>query len=202
MPYPSQGVFILDNAKRLNITLLKKGGYISPGHRTEGAVSWSKNFNINAVVEMKKAEGILIIEYNINGLPYSYHIDIISRVSNLDGKSLMWLFVCPFTNQTCRKLYFDGRHFKHRSGIAGVYDIQTKSKQSRESDALFSCLLGPNDIYKQLQQKHLKKNYKGGLTKKYSKLLKWKHRIDKITAADVEFLLVMGYFPHDAGRNR
>jgi hypothetical protein len=195
MPYPLQAIFRFDNAKTLNAAVLRKLAMIKPGYNTEGVISWGNKFKVNAAVTARKDYGTLTLSYSIDNELINETIEITTRISNLDGKSLIWQFICPFTNKISRKLYFNGTHFVNRSSIEGMYDVQTQSKKARETDELYSYLLGNNDIYTQLAQKHLKKTYNGKTTKKYKRLMYWKNRIDKITAYQMEFLYVYGYLP-------
>jgi hypothetical protein len=196
MPYPLQAIFRFDNAKTLNAAVLRKLVMIKPGYKTEGVISWGNSFKVNAAVTTRKDYGTLTLSYIIDNKPITAAIEITSRISNLDGKSLIWQFICPFTNKISRKLYFNGTHFVNRSSIKdGMYNIQTQSKKARETEELYSYLLGDNDIYTQLAQRHLKKTYNGKTTKRYSKLMYWKNRIDKITAYQMEFLYLYGYLP-------
>jgi len=194
MAYPSQGKRIIDETKRLNMSLLAKMGYVHPGFKTSGVIEWSENFKIHAVIGIRKSEtvGFMQLDYTCNGESVQYNVNLVARQSNLGNESLIWYFICPSTMKLCRKLYFNGRLFVHQTEIEGLYACQALSKKERDMDKLISYLLGPNDIYSQLHQKHLKRFYRGKMTKKYKNLVKWKRRVDLITAADVERLLITG----------
>jgi hypothetical protein len=196
MAYPQQGRVVIDETRRLNMARLVQMGYMQPGHKVKGVLEWSENFKIGAWVGIRKSEvtGIMVLEYTCKGEDIIYHVDIVSRRSNLPNRALIWYFVCPSTDKVCRKLFFNGRVFVHQSALQGLYQCQTLSRKMRDSDKLFEYLLGPNDIYKQLQQKHLKRFYRGKMTKKYQKLIKWKRRVDQIRPADIERLLITGSF--------
>ncbi|MDN3585605.1 hypothetical protein QWY86_02930 [Pedobacter aquatilis] len=200
MPYPTQGRTIFDDVKRLNMSRLIEGGYIDPGKQAKGNLVWSENFKMRAKVGVHSLKsiaagtGLVELIYTCNGEPINYFIDVVSKKSNLANGGLIWYFVCPQTDKLARKLYFNGRVFIHQSAIDGIYRTQTLSHKSWDMDKLFGYLLGPNDVYKQLSEKHLKKFYKGSITKKYKKLLIWKSRVDRITHEDVERLLITGSF--------
>jgi hypothetical protein len=194
MAYPYQGRTIIDETKRLSMSILIQLGYVKPGVKASGVLQWSENFKLNAMVGIKKGDdfGYLRLNYVCNGGEVESYFDLVSRKSNLPNSALIWYFVCPSTEKLCRKIYFNGRVFVHQSAIDGLYQSQTLSRKARQMDKLFGFLLGPNDIYQQLTKKHLKRYYKGEPTKKINYLLKWKRRIDQITPGDIERLVITG----------
>jgi hypothetical protein len=198
MPYNYQGVFDIDGAKRIDITRLKRIGLIKPGFKCSGPVEWNEKFKINIEVGIRSSDSItgkMRLSYNCGGEGIDYVVDLVSRRSNLGTKSIMWLMICPFTFKVCRKLYFNGTHFVHRDHVRGMYRIQMMSRKARESEQLLSYLLGPTQIYDEIQKKHLKKYYRGVPTKRFKKLLSWKERIDNISARDIEWLYITGSLP-------
>jgi hypothetical protein len=200
MPYHFQGRTIIDETKRLSIKILKQEGFISPGHMMSGPLEWSETFKMDAKVGIHSmrhpnaGQGHITLSYSIRGQPYEHRIEITSRSSNLGNKAPIWFFICPASKKLCRKLYFNGVRFVHQSKIDGLYTSQTQSKKARALDKLLSHVLGDNNVYAQLTQKHLKKIYRGKFTRKYTKLMKLEERVSHITSDDINRLFITGSF--------
>lgn len=106
------------------------------------------------------------------------------------GVGEMWFFKCPKTGKLCRKLFSIGGYFLHREAFKGVfYEKQIQSKQMRYLEKHFRSYFGSDHLYDQLSKKHLKKTYAGKTTKKYSKLLKEKQRVDSIDPREIRMLI-------------
>lgn len=109
---------------------------------------------------MKPHKEQVILEFiDFNDEKVEKTIYLTSKASNL-GKGLVWFFICPYTDATCRNFIFINNRFMHRSNVMNAMNgTQVESKYWRK---LFQ--LQPN-ISK--TQKVLDKSY----TKHYKKFL-------------------------------
>jgi hypothetical protein len=122
--------------------------------------------------------------------PIKYRVQLISKLSNL-GKGYVWYFVCPKTNKRCRKLYLADTYFYHRLAFNGcMYEKQTQSKKSRYFDKTLGAYFKSDDLYSELNKKHLKKNYAGKPTKKYLKLTRQIQKAESISYQEIERAMI------------
>jgi hypothetical protein len=178
--------------KTLDIALLKKHGYLKPGQKQSGVVTWSncygKTGNIAITVEITFASGCLQLDYTSNGKPINYKIELVTMPSNL-GKGLVWYFLCPKTAKHCRKLHMVGGYLYHRLAFTNfLYDKQTESSKQRFTGKLFDKWDNADKAIKKINSKHFKKQYKGNYTKAYLNCLK---KIDQGQGITLNALLTM-----------
>jgi hypothetical protein len=175
MPKPSTMPFIIDKAKEISITSLKKWNYLKPNIKKNGSIKWKINgietSSCTIAIFMNESRGMLTLIYTSNEIKYNYNIEIISKTSNL-GKGKVFSFVCPFTYKVCRKLHLYNGRFIHRSVIiGGMYSKQIQTKNWRQMENIYRTYFDKEEYYDILYSKHFKKFYNGVPTKKYLKVI-------------------------------
>jgi hypothetical protein len=180
---------LYDECKAISISDLKRWGYLEPGHRQSGILTWScqgrQTGFIRAIVHMQNSGPYLELDYKCDGNPVNYRIQIVSVPSNI-GKGIVWYFVCPYTRKRCRKLYMVQTYFYHREAFkGGLYEKQTYSHRGRKFNKSFEDLLGVDKVYEQIYSKYFKPQYAGKPTKRYLKLLRRIQVAGSISANDV-----------------
>jgi predicted MPP superfamily phosphohydrolase len=167
---------LYNEALTVNITKLKKWGYLEPEKMFEATLYWSIDgeqiASISIITNNEKPHSYVELSYNSNGKPRKYKVQIVSIPSNL-GKGKVLYFICPQTKKRCRKLYLIGGYFLHRDAFNGcMYKSQTQSKQYRELDKTLGAYFISDNLYSELYKKNFKKSYAGKPTKKYLKLMR------------------------------
>ena len=116
MPKPHTFPILYDEVKTVEISFLKKHGYLNPSHIKRGAISWSRygeeTGSISITVDTKSVEPHVVFDYKYNGEPVKYKVFLHKTQSNL-GKGEMFCFRCPKTHKYCRKLYLVDTLFLH-----------------------------------------------------------------------------------------
>lgn len=193
MPKPATYPYLFDEALQMNVTKLKKWGYLEPGHVLSATLRWGNNENlrgsISITVNTKAQRPFIELDYKFRDEPRKYHVYLTTKPSNL-GNGNIWYFICPATGKLCRKLYCLGGYFLHREAFKGyMYESQIFSKKWREMDKLYSAFFNER-IYEQIYKKHLKKTYAGKPTKKYAKLMIELAKAERISVDDIERLMI------------
>jgi hypothetical protein len=166
---------LFDDCKTVSITKLKACGYLQICTQQWGNITWSRNEQQTAAISFSiiidRNWGMLTFDYNCDKEPIKYHVDIISKRSNL-GNGLLWFFVCPKTGKHCRILHLASKHFLHRTAFKSyMYEVQTMSKNTRGlTKTLYKSLIDEK-YYEEMYSKHFKKYYNGKPTKRYLSLL-------------------------------
>lgn len=186
--------FIFDERKSLSITDLKKLGYFNHNKRTSGNVNWTmggeNTGNIGIEVTISDNSNFIDIKYNCNNENYQYRVYLVSTRSNLN-KGKIWYFECKFTGVRCRKLHLIKGKFQHRTALkSGMYSKQTQSKKWRLIEKAYGNYFDSENTYSELYSKHFRKYYKGKPTKRYLKLMDKIKEIEKVSASDIERLLL------------
>lgn len=163
---------LYDGLKTINISFLKSHQYLEDKVYKGGTITWSRNGHETGSVSIKvntqSETPYLELEYKYDQSLINYRVQLVSIPSNL-GKGVVWFFICPHTGKRCRKLYFAGTYFYHRSAFRGcMYEKQTLSKKNRQLDNLMRAYFYNDQLYK----KHFKKQYAGKPTKRYLRLKK------------------------------
>lgn len=179
---------LYDDALQLNITNLKRDGFLRPNKKATGTTVWSVNGketgSISIGVNTTSNGGFIVLSYNYKDQPRQYKVMLITIPSNL-GKGLIWYFVCPKTGKRCRKLYSIGGYFYHREAFSGaMYESQKRSKYQRYLDNTFGDYIDIDKLYKKLYVPYFKTHYKGKPTKKYKKLIQRIERAKNTNEAD------------------
>lgn len=178
MPKSATYPTLYDQCKTLDISFLKKHGYLKADQWRSGTVTWSRGEGANKQVTgsigiqvyLMEDESYLELDYNANGKPINYKVPLVAKPSNI-GKGVVWFFRCPHTGKLCRKLYLVDTYFLHRTAFKGVmYEKQTYSVSKRNHRRLWDNLFCTDKVYEQLYSKHFKSYYNGLPTKRYQKL--------------------------------
>lgn len=175
MPKPHTYPTLYDDCLQLDISFLRKQGYLNPDQWKSGTITWSRNGNKTASISIQvntQPESLYLeLDYKCNEAPINYRVQLVSAPSNL-GKGVVWYFVCSHTGKRCRKLYLIGGYFLHREAFKGcMYKIQTESKRERQTTRKYKPMWKGNE-YDQLQAKHFKHYYNGNPTKRYLQIMK------------------------------
>lgn len=184
MPKPCTFPTLIDNTLQINISNLKKWGYLKPNQKAEGTLTWSKQGRKTGKI------GILVctldplpyieLDYTFNNTPRKYKVYLQSTPSNL-GKGEIWHFICPRTDRLCRILYCIDGYFLHREAFDGcMYECQTYSKKLRELEKSFGSQFKLEQLYDELNSKHFKKSYKGQPTKRLERLMNQINAAEKL----------------------
>jgi hypothetical protein len=167
---------LYDDALILSITKLKEWGYLEPGQRKRGSVTWSRNGNKTGEIDIAVFTDLetpyLYLDYLFRGKEMKYSINLVSVPSNI-GKGRVWYFLCPHTGKRCRKVYSIGSQFLHREAFSGcMYESQTRSLKNRVLIRQYDRYFAGEKGYEKIYSKHFKTHYAGKPTKRYLKLLK------------------------------
>jgi len=181
---------LFNDYRTINISLLKKWGYLKPGEWKSGNINWFqgdiKTGWISFSVNMLNINPYLELTYKYNGTPVNYSLQIVSIPSNIGRGSIFYL-VCPVTGKRCRKLYGIGERFLHRSAFRGCYyEKQTYSKRNRDLFRSFEMLNDTDKAYDMIHSKHFKKYYAGKPTKRYFKAMQEVSRLSLKDAIEIE----------------
>lgn len=162
---------LYDKAFQLNISNLKKQGYLSPNKKT---LLMLRNGQVLVLVvgsSSKKSSHVQLI-YTYKGVKYDYKIPIVTALSNL-GKGEIHYFYCPTAQKRCRKLYFMKGRFGHREAFSKCsYSIQVKSKKQREGQQILNKLDQKENAIIKMNSKYFKKFYDGNPTQHYLQLVR------------------------------
>ena len=184
---------LFDSALKIDISELKRWGYLKTNTIKNGVITWYRNetetgsiricsntFNVKPFVELT---------YNFNDKYRSIKVSIVSIPSNL-GKGEVWYFLCPKTRKRCRKLYSIGGYFYHREAFKNVlYESQTRGKNYRLLNQIYGGYFKADELYEQLYAKHFRKTYAGKPTKKYLRIMKELQKSEHITFTDIKEML-------------
>lgn len=195
MPKPHTFPTLFDEVKTVEISFLKKHGYLKPNHTQSGTISWSrhgeKTGSISISINTKSVQPFIEFDYKCNGEPIKYNVILIATPSNL-GKGKVYFFLCPRTHKLCRKLYLADTYFLHRSAFKGcMYECQTQGKRIRSWNDTLGAYFKSEQYYEQLYKKHFKKTYAGKPTKKYLWLMERINRAESIDIRDIERLMII-----------
>lgn len=180
---------LYNEASQINISKLKKWGYLNSNQISSGVLTWSIRGNqtgsISICVNMTKDQPYIELDYTSRKRPRKYKIKLVSKPSNL-GKGKMWFFQCPQTNKLCRKLYSISGYFLHREAFKGcMYESQTQSHQARELDRVLSKVFSVDKLDQELYSKHFTKYYNGKPTKRYVKIMKRQYEASQLSSSEV-----------------
>ena len=175
---------LIDELRSFTLSDLKKLGYLKKDKFISGTMNWINSYDevtssISLAVNNSHPNMYLELSYNCNDESINYKVNIVSAPSNL-GRGDVLYFLCPFTNQRCRKLHLLNGKFMHRSALVNpLYSKQIESKHWRGLTKSFGAPFELDNLYEKLFSKGFKKYYKGKPTKKFQKLLNKIERLEK-----------------------
>lgn len=173
---------LFDDAFKIDLSVLKKRGFLRPNQVNTGVVEWwllgRRRGAVTVEVTTVSDEWSLEIKYRQNDFLLSEQVELASFPSNL-GRGVVWYFICPTTKNKCRTLYsFDGSPFQHREAFEGCfYQSQVRGKESELCNEM-RRYSGLSKAFEELESKYFKRSYAGFPTKRYLKLLE---RIDSVS---------------------
>jgi len=181
---------LYDEALTISISKFKEWGYLNPGQHVRHTLTWRnmgiKTGQTSLIINTLTKKPYIELEYKYMDKPINYQIFLISKPSNL-GKGIIWYFLCPRTNKSCRILYLVGGMFLHREAFLGcMYEKQTYSHNVRNQFRTFELHFNLDKLYEKLYSKHFKSYYAGRPTKKYLILKKSIQRGEKISQQQYE----------------
>ena len=187
---------LFDDLIQLNISDLKKFGYLKKSLLVNTTINWSVNGKQTASMSLSlntlSDDPFIFLSYQCDKQPFDYYVYLESNISNL-GKGSIWYFICPQTGNRCRKLYLHKGIFVHREAIAGaMYERQTKTKEWRYIEKVFGAYFNEDKCYREIESKHFKKYYKGKPTKRYLKLLEVIEKAKTVSHSDIEMAMMVG----------
>ena len=167
---------LYDFCKTLSISDLKRWKYLKPNQIRSGTITFNSFYSGTSQVSIQVCTDLenpyTELNYTVNGTVINYRINFELLPSNL-GKGFVWFFICPRSGNRCRKLYFIGTHFYHRSAYSfGTYQTQTLGTKDKFLIRQFDKMTKANNAKSKLYSKNFKKHYNGKPTKQYLKLLK------------------------------
>lgn len=185
---------ILDDLIVLDISFLRKKGYLINNNLKTGEIYWicdnKKICSINVFSNTYASQFYIELSYSYKKKTFNYKIKLTQIQSNL-GKGKVWYFICPNTERKCRKLYlYELRFYSRFAFLNGLYKNQIRSKKERILDNTFWKYLNAEKYYDEIEQKNLKRHYKGKITKKYSKLVQMIEQAESITASQIQSALM------------
>jgi len=183
MPNTYKGRTILDHIRQIKLTSIRRDGFLVPGTVSNFRYSWNDHTGaicseMHLSINIKATSGNMVISYSINNNSFRYAIQLITKKSNLPNVGFVWFMVCPLSDRLCRKLYFNGSHFVHRTLISGLYEVQTRSKTLRHLYNKYTDVFNSEELWQELNKKHAKKSYRGKITKRYQILLNRNSLVD------------------------
>lgn len=172
--YPTYPV-LLDEVLQLDLSKLRKWGYLKPNQFRTGTVTWSRNGHETSSMSINVwtfSNPYIELNYKFNGKSRKYKVNLVAVSSNLGVGEILYC-LCPQTKKRCRKLYLVNGYFLHREAFNGcMYECQTRSKTWREWEKAFGSDFEIERNYEQIYQKHFKKYYAGKPTKRYLQIIK------------------------------
>lgn len=181
---------LYEDCRTVNISNLKKWGYLKADQLKNGSIFWTSNgqrtSTIGITVNMFAASPYIELDYKCNGNLINYSLQIVSVPSNIGRGNLLY-FRCPATGKRCRKLYLIDGRFLHRKAFTGCfYEKQTYSKRNRGLFRSFETLTETDKAYDTIYRKHFKKYYAGKPTKRYYKAMQKITSISLKDALEIE----------------
>ncbi|MFN5443401.1 MAG: hypothetical protein ACK48V_04155 [Crocinitomicaceae bacterium] len=185
---------LFENTLKLDVSSLKKWGYLENNEIKTGIVNWCVNGNITNSISIKvnnKTDFPFIeFAYRYNEEIKRYKIFISTLPSNLN-KGHNYYFTCSISNKRCRKLYLINGIFSHRKAFIGcMYKNQTMSKKTRLFEKTFGMIFKKDEVLEQLNKKWFKYTYSGKPTKKYLKLYNILEKSQSVSIQDLEEALL------------
>lgn len=186
---------LFDEALCINISNLKRWGYLKENKTIQSNYQWNRDgerfAEISILVNMDESNPYIHLKYNYQGEPKEYKVKLFWKESNLN-KGKIWFFICPKTFKYCRKLYLIEGFFLSREAFKGyncMYEKQTYSKHKRNLDKTFGAYYGMDKAYEKVYSKHFKKYYAGKPTRRYLKMLKEVKKSESVSMEQVNSIL-------------
>jgi len=180
---------IFDFCIQIDVSQLKRWGFLKPNTIVTGTVSFEKFFSSHVTVSFTAyndpLQPYLELYYTIQGIEFHYRVYFHLQPSNL-GNGFVWYFLCPYSNAKCRKLYLINGRFQHRTAHKeGYYQTQTLGMNDKFLIREFDKTLKAETAYSKMRGKFFRTHYKGKPTKRYLKFLEQIKAADGISQIDL-----------------
>lgn len=162
---------LYDEVQTINISDLRKWGYLKPDQILSGVLSWTRygcKDSISIKVDTQSITPYFELTYTCNGEDIRYRIDLVTVPSNLN-RGKIYYFLCPIVKKRCRKLYFIGKYYLHREACRGMYRIQTLSENQKGTVMFMQTVMQGDDSHGNICKKHYKRYYAGKPTKRFQR---------------------------------
>jgi sarcosine oxidase delta subunit len=175
MARKSKHPVILNDLIFLSVSDLRKKKLLKPNTHESRKISWKGNgvlgadqeaASINLIVNTTYGSNYLQLDYEVNGKPYSYRIEIEYLPSNLGYGAVPYL-ICPYCGKRSLKLFLHQGYFINRTAIEDAnYRAHVISKQFREAASLGKKIKRLQKAYGMVQEKYFRAKYDGMPTKR------------------------------------
>jgi hypothetical protein len=185
----STGIATVNQALKIDISYLRRNGFIIPGECLRGVLEWSNGASVSIESKLSDNNHYIRLKYRntfYDGTEkdYDYKIWLTTIPSNL-GRGEIYYFICPVDYSLCRILYkcYHSGIWKSRIAYQNriYYPCQTSSNLSYYNDRYWA-------VESQLKEftKQVKSHYRGRETalqrrierleykKKYYDLMRWR----------------------------
>ncbi len=162
---------ILDTCKFISITGLSKLGCFALPGIYETTITWhleeKETAQTHLTINTFDIEPYIELQYTFKNEPIKYKVHLAKKKANIGG-GILWFFLCPQTTKCCRKLYFIGKYFVHRTAATNtVYAMQTSPPKLRPLLKQINNALQLENAQEYFNTKYRKSHYKGKQTKKF-----------------------------------
>lgn len=184
----STGAYTTGDCLRLELSKLKKQGFLKKNCISNGIVKWTNGARIELAANMAESCPYLTLSYVITDnetkeqYKYCYDILLAKRPSNL-GKGEVLYFICPYSGKKCRILYkaYGYHKWKCREAYQNriYYPSQVSSKKGKYNDRYWE-LEHKLDEYRKGRKSY---TYKGKETKRATRIMAMineRNRMDEI----------------------
>lgn len=167
----------------ISVTDCKRLGYFRPNAKTSGEINFTRGgsriASIGFATDTTKPVPVALFSYTYNGTPVDYFLTLRFTPSHLNNGTGYYLFVCPVTGRSCRKLYLIGGRFVSRFALVKpVYESQTKSRREKKG-GIFRLLADNVALDNLTAQPYRKPTYRGQLTRYGRKVAKLSARAEQ-----------------------
>lgn len=167
----------------LSVTDCKRLGYFKPHAKTSGTVNFTRGgsciASIGFATDTTQTVPVALFSYTYNGTPVDYFLTLRFTPSHLNNGTGYYLFVCPVTGRSCRKLYLIGGRFVSRFALGKtLYESQTKSRREK-TGGIFRQLADIAALENLETQPYRKPTYRGKLTRYGRKVAKLAARTEQ-----------------------
>lgn len=129
----------VESAIRLDIRVMRRRGFLTPGTITTGAQRWTwaatgeQSGSVGVTVNLSDpTSGFMVIRFNLNGEPRVQEIGLASTPMRLGGRR--YYFVCPRLGLRCEVLPMVGGLFASRQAHRLTYQSQSSDQLDRLRD--------------------------------------------------------------------
>ena len=167
----------------ISVTDCKRLGYFRLNAKTSGTINFTCGgsciASIGFATDTTQTVPVALFSYTYNGTPVDYFLTLRFTPSHLNNGTGYYLFVCPVTGRSCRKLYLIGGRFVSRFALGNtLYESQTKSR-SEKAGGIFRRLADIAALDNLETQPYRKPTYRGKLTRYGQKIAKLTARIQQ-----------------------